>query len=505
MSKEFTISIGRIFLSFIFLFFCISPQGVAEAYESIVRRARWGGQFYPGSPRALRDTVKGFLKKVDQEKLPGTLVALISPHAGYTYSGQVAAHGYRQLEGENFDTVILLGPSHYVPVDGASVYAEGWWETPLGKVKVDSEISKEIIRRHQSFYFDEKAHKNEHSLEVQLPFLQSTLKDFKIVPIVFNNNSEEFCQLLADAIVRSKGKKRILIVASTDMSHYHTYGRACLIDGVAIRDLENFDLDDLRKHITSGKAELCGGAAVFTAILVAKAYGANRIKLLKYANSGDVTGDKRRVVGYGAFAIIRLKEEEMTPKLEKEKGGRKMLDEKQQKVLLDIARKTIEEYIRSRKVPEFNVEDPLLKEKRGVFVTLHRRGLLRGCIGYIMPLEELYKAVSKMAIESSTGDPRFPPVRPEELDEIEIELSVLTVPEKIKSVDEIELGKHGVIVKKGYRQGVFLPQVATETGWSKEEFLNRLCYDKANLAEDAWKDKDTEIYTFSAQVFKEEK
>jgi len=453
----------------------------------------------------LRDTVKGFLEKVDQEKLPGTLIALISPHAGYIYSGQVAAYAYHQLEGEDFDTVILLGPSHYVLVKGASIYADGWWQTPLGKIKVDSELAKEIVNKHQLLYSDEKAHIQEHSLEVQLPFLQTTLKDFQIVPIVFNDNSKEFCQLLADAIVSSKGKKKILIVASTDMSHYHPYGRACLIDGVAIRDLENFDLESLIKHMSGGEVELCGGAAVYTAILAAKACGANRIKLLKYANSGDVTGDKGKVVGYGAFAIMHLKEEGKIPESEKEKGGKKMLNEKQQKVLLGVARKTIEEFIRSRKVPEFNIQDPLLEEKRGVFVTLHRKGMLRGCIGYIMPIEELYKAVSKMAIESSTGDPRFPPVRPEELKEIEIEISVLTVPERIKNIDEIELGKHGVIVKKGYHQGVFLPQVATETGWSKEEFLNRLCYDKANLPEDAWKDKDTEIYTFSAQVFKEEK
>ncbi len=493
----------RTFLFFVFLFFCISSQGVAEGYESKVRRARWSGPFYDDSPKALGGSVEGFLKKVDQEKLSGDLIALISPHAGYVYSGQVAAYAYRQLEGENFDTVILLGPSHRVPVRGASVYAEGWWKTPLGKVKVDSEIAEEIINKHQLFHFDEKAHKDEHSLEVQLPFLQATLKDFKIVPIVVNDSSEEFCQLLADAIVGSKGKKKILIVASTDMSHFHPYGRACLIDGVAIRDLENFNLDSLRRHLMSGKTELCGGAAVFTTILAAKACGADRIKLLKYANSGDVTGEKRKVVGYGAFAIMRLKEEEMTPELEK--GGKKMLNEKQQKVLLGIARKTIEEYVRSRKIPEFNVEDPLLKEKRGVFVTLRKKGMLRGCIGYIMPLEELYKAVSKMAIQSSTGDPRFPPVRPEELAEVEIEISVLTVPERINSVDEIEMGKHGVIVKRGSNQGVFLPQVATETGWSKEEFLNRLCYDKAHLSEDAWKDKDTEIYTFSAQVFEEEK
>ncbi len=495
----------RTFLSLVISLLCISSQCMVEAGEAEVRRARWSESFYDRSPEVLGDTVRGFIGNVDQKKIPGNLIALISPHAGYVYSGRVAAYAYRQLEGENFDTIILLGPSHYMPVKGASIYAEGWWQTPLGKLEVDSEVATEIIRKHQSFHFDKEAHKNEHSLEVQLPFLQLTLKSFKIVPIVLNDSSQEFCQLLADAIVSSKGNKRILIVASTDMSHYHTYGKACLIDGVTIRDLENFDLDSLKKHLTRGEGELCGSAAVLTALLAAKECGANNVKLLKYGNSGDVTGDEERVVGYGAFAITGMKEEKRTPESERVKGGEKMLNKKQQKILLSIARKTIEDYIRSRKTPEFDVDDPALKEKRGVFVTLHKKGMLRGCIGYIMPLEELYKAVSKMAIESSTGDPRFPPVTPQELENIEIEISVLTVPERIKSVDEIELGKHGVIVKKGMHQGVFLPQVATETGWSKEEFLNRLCYDKAHLPEDAWKDNDTEIYTFSAQVFKEEK
>jgi len=484
------------------LFLFIVSFGVAEVSEAPVRRAHWSGQFYPASPTVLKDTVNGFLKNVDQKKLPGRMVALISPHAGYIYSGQVAAYAYRQLEGENFDTIILLGASHQVPVRGASINTEGWWETPLGKIKVDSEFAKEVASRNKLFSFDEKAHDPEHSLEVQIPFLQMALKDFKIVPIIFNESSPEFCQLLASAIVNSKGKRKILIVASTDMSHYHSYGKACLIDGVTIRDLESYDLDGLMNHLASGKIELCGGAAVITTLMAAKALGANSIKLLKYANSGDVTGDKDRVVGYGAFAIMGLEDKEPTP--ESEKGGSKMLNEKQRKILLQIARKTIEQHIQNRKVPEFKVEDPMLKEKRGVFVTLHRKGMLRGCIGYIMPVEELYKAISKMAIESSTGDPRFPPVRPGEMDDIEIEISVLTVPERIKSVDEIELGKHGVIVKRGYHQGVFLPQVATETGWSKEEFLSRLCYDKANLPEDAWKDKETEIYIFSAEVFKEE-
>jgi len=180
-----------------------------------------------------------------------------------------------------------------------------------------------------------------------------------------------------------------------------------------------------------------------------------------------------------------------------------MLTEKEKKTLLMIARRTLEEYLREAKKPTFEVSEPALKEKRGVFVTLHEKGRLRGCIGHLMPVDELYKAVSRMAIESATADPRFPPVSPEELNEIEIEISVLTVPAKIKSIEEIELGRDGVIIKRGMRQGVFLPQVATETGWSKEEFLGHLARDKAGLEAEAWKDQDTGIFTFQAEVFSE--
>jgi AmmeMemoRadiSam system protein A len=180
-----------------------------------------------------------------------------------------------------------------------------------------------------------------------------------------------------------------------------------------------------------------------------------------------------------------------------------MISKTQQQELLKIARKTIESYISSGTVPDFKITDPALKEKRGVFVTLNKGHLLRGCIGYIMPIEPLYLAVSKMAIEAATGDPRFPPVTKDELDKIEIEISVLTAPERAKNPADIILGTHGVIVRKGGCGGVFLPQVATETGWSKEEFLNELCSQKAGLPESAWQDKDTELYTFSAQVFKE--
>jgi len=180
-----------------------------------------------------------------------------------------------------------------------------------------------------------------------------------------------------------------------------------------------------------------------------------------------------------------------------------VLTETEKKTLLKIARRTIEEYVRERKKPVFEVMEPALKEKRGVFVTLRERGKLRGCIGCITPVDKLYRAVSGMAVESAVADPRFPPVKVEELNKIEIEISVLTVPKKIRNIEEIELGRDGVIIKRGMRQGVFLPQVAEETGWSKEEFLSHLARDKAGLEADAWEDKDTGIFTFQAEVFSE--
>ncbi|MCL5408811.1 MAG: AmmeMemoRadiSam system protein A [Candidatus Omnitrophica bacterium] len=180
-----------------------------------------------------------------------------------------------------------------------------------------------------------------------------------------------------------------------------------------------------------------------------------------------------------------------------------MLNEKQKKELLKIARETLEYYLAGKHLPEIKISDPLLKEKRGVFVTLHNKGNLCGCIGMIIPEEQLYKTVRNMAIESATADPRFTPVTEDELKYIDIEISVLTVPQKVDSADEIVLGRDGVIVKKGCCQGVFLPQVATETGWSKEEFLSCLCSRKAGLSYDAWKNPETELYIFQAEVFSE--
>ena len=466
--------------------------------EEHIRIPVVSGQFYPGNKETLQNTVNKHLESVPEQKIEGKLVSLIVPHAGYTFSGQTAAYSFSLLKDKKYDIIVLLGPSHRVAVKGASVYNEGSWKTPLGLVKVNSEVANDIISESELFEFYEQAYLREHSLEVELPFLQTVLSEFQIVPILVNYPEKELCEKLASAIVKAIKGKNALIVASTDMSHVsNDYDKVKKMDKLTCDDIREFDIEGLFKHINTEKGQLCGSAATLTALLASKKLGADSASFLNYTNSYEVTGNKGYVVGYCAFAV--------TKKAISEKKGADMLDKKQQDSLIKIARETIEARLNNRKKPGFNITDPMLKEKRGAFVTLHKHGNLRGCIGYIMPVEELYNAVSKLVIQSATEDPRFPPVTAAELDNIEIEISVLTVPERISDVDEIELGKHGVIVKSGFRQGVFLPQVATETGWTKEEFLSRLCSGKAGLSPDAWKDKKTEIYTFSAQVFEESK
>ncbi|MCG2677010.1 AmmeMemoRadiSam system protein A, partial [bacterium] len=250
----------------------------------------------------------------------------------------------------------------------------------------------------------------------------------------------------------------------------------------------------LKPEEVAKKGDMCGEAAVLTTILLARRLGADKAVILKYLNSGDTAGPKNGVVGYGAVAISKKGEKKMKGVYSKE----------EREELLKIARDSIKSYLTTRKPPRIETENPKLKQKRGAFVTLRRGEALRGCIGFIEPIFPLDHAISECAISAATKDIRFPPVTVEELSKITIEISVLSPTKRIVSVDEIKMGIHGVTVKKGLHNGVFLPQVAEETGWSKEEFLSQLCSGKAGLPPDAWKDKTTELYIFTIEKFEEE-
>ena len=451
------------------------------------------GSFYPAESVLLAGQINKYLNNANPAPVEGDIIAIISPHAGYVYSGPVAAYAYKAVFGRRYDTVVIIGISHHVIFDGVAYLEKDIYRTPLGDVPIDLEFTRKLAKAEKvTLCKNPQAYEEEHSAEVEIPFLQSSLKDFRIVVLLMGRPDYTTCSNLARGLVKTikESGKKVLIVASTDLSHYYKYEDAVAKDQVTLSELLNFDAPRFAGKVSEGECELCGSAPVITTLIAGKDLGADKIEVLKYANSGDTAGDKSRVVGYGSVVIYKKEE--------------RMLNSEQKKELLNIARKTVETYVREKKIPDFKETDQDLLRQEGAFVTLHKNGELRGCIGNIIGIQPLWSTVRDMAVESSSRDPRFEPVSSGELKDIKIEISVLSQPKRVQDINEIKMGTHGVIVKKGLNGGVFLPQVATETGWSRDEFLSNLCAQKAGLPADAWKDKKTELYIFTAQVFGEE-
>jgi len=476
-------------------------KGGKEMGMKEIREPAVAGAFYPDKPEVLSRDVKRYLDNAKKEKIEGEIVALVSPHAGYMYSGQVAAHAYKLIEGRTFDSVVVVAPSHRALFKGASIYDRGAYRTPLGLVPVDVEFSKRMMEKRKEIQFLPEAHAQEHSLEVQIPFLQVVLKSFQLVPIVMEPSwSWETCQSVASAIAEMARGKNVLLIASSDLSHFHSYEKAVELDKIVLNHIEQFNPEGLSRDLKQNRCEACGGGPILSIMLAAKALGANKGKVLKYMNSGDVTGDRSRVVGYGAGVFYRTAGGKEKMKEEKKVGVDLGLSEQDKKSLHQIAKTVIENKVRGKTVPDFKVDSALLKENRGAFVTINKKGQLRGCIGYIEGRGPLHKTIEEMADAAAFRDPRFTPVTERELPDLEIEISVLTPLRKITDVREIEVGKHGIYIRKGWLSGLLLPQVATEYGWDRQTFLEHTCQ-KAGLPSNAWKDKETEIFTFSADIF----
>ncbi|MGC9336552.1 MAG: AmmeMemoRadiSam system protein B [Candidatus Cloacimonadia bacterium] len=469
---------------------------------SATREPAVAGQWYPASGEDLQEMLDGFFisagSRLDKEKQKITPFGILSPHAGYIFSGEVAAYGYSLLKDKHYDTVIILGPSHHYNTGCVSVYNGDSYKTPLGTVAIDKEIVSEILEADEKFKFQEFVHQPEHSIEAQLSFLQYQMKNFKIVPILVATNDLSLLDRLAETIIKiiEEGDKEILLIVSSDMSHYHDYQTAVKMDRHTIDLIEKKDWDRLQEDIFAGRSELCGYFAFYAFTKVLQHFGADQGVLLKYANSGDAIGDTTStgVVGYSSIIF---------PKPQKTQKSE--LSPADKEYLLNLARGSIEYYLENKKLlPLEKPESEILNEKRAVFVTLNKNHNLRGCIGQLIAQMPLYQAVAEMAVAAAFSDPRFNPVKESELKDISIEISVLTPMKRVKSIDEIKMGRDGVYIKKGARSGVFLPQVAEETGWDKQTFLENLCMHKAFLPKDAYLDEDTELYIFQVEKFAED-
>ncbi len=263
-----------------------------------LRRSVIAGTWYPGEPAILKGEINDYLRHVPDEAMEGEIAGVVAPHAGYQYSGQVAAYAYKRLCGRAYDAVILIAPSHRVAFSGVSIYGDGAYETPLGKIPVDERLAQTLIKGSTIIRDYPAAHAQEHSVEIHLPFLQVALGRFAFVPLIMGSQDAETCRELSSVILKASSGRKVLVVGSTDLSHFHSYNEAIDLDSIVIGHIRNFDADGLLDSLSAGKVEACGGGPMAVTMLAAKKMGAKQAHLLKYANSGDVTGDKRSVVGY---------------------------------------------------------------------------------------------------------------------------------------------------------------------------------------------------------------
>ena len=483
----------------VLLFWCIawvSVQGRVQTQN--VRPAAVAGSFYPADAKELAKMVDGFVAKATPPPVPN-LLAIVAPHAGYQFSGAVAGWSYALLKGRHYQRVVVIAPSHYEAFPFASVFDGAAYETPLGRVPVDQAFAKKLAAASPLIKLSGSGHtpdasKPEHSVEVQLPFLQRVLGDFQLVPVVMGDQEYATCRALGLALAKLAGPET-LIVASSDLSHYHTYDEAVRMDHKTLTAIEEWDYLSMSRNFPQRIWEACGGGPIIAAMIASERLGANQAIILKYANSGDVTGDRSRVVGYGAVALARGEARKA------DAGPRLNLSGSDQSELLRLARKSVETAVREHKRYDYSppAAGPLAQE-RGAFVTLTKHGDLRGCIGYVAPSEPLAVTVRDVAGWAAVEDRRFNPVSVDELPALEYEISVLSPMRRVLDIKQIRPGRDGLVMKQGEAEGLLLPQVATDQHWDRLTFLKQTCR-KAGLAADCWQDAETDIFSFTALVF----
>ncbi len=493
----------------------ISPaEEPASKVQEKVRNPALAGKFSPGHAGVLGPLVDDSLKQASPVLVPGSIKAIMAPHAGYIYCGKTLGAAYKQIEGDRFvyDTVVLLGPSHGFATKAAAVSSADAWDTPLGRVPVDTTLTRELVSGQERIEFHDRAHMQEHCLEVQLPYLirASRGRPFKIVPLLSNSRDPQDQEILAKSLARVARSPRTLIVLSSDLSHYPEARVAEKVDTAILAAVKSLNAETLTQEnnriLKEGhpglSVTMCGLEPSCVLIRAAKDLGITHATQVSYTHSGMVSGEDDRVVGYGALVFSRV-----TGPTAKEKTTIELvLSEKSRTELIELVRSTAKDAVEGKAMkcePSNNQE---LQVKAGCFVTLKNKGRLRGCIGTFSSDDPLWQTVREMAGAAATGDPRFRdcPITSAELAELEVEISVLSPLKRVSDpLTDIELGTHGIVIEGGGGRGTFLPQVATETGWTLTEFLGHCARDKAGLGWDGWKHPAAKVYTYTATIVHE--
>lgn len=464
---------------------------LTQAAGQGLRPAVFAGQFYTADPTRLAEEIDSYLAAAAPAAPPsGKIIGLIVPHAGYIYSGRTAAAAYALVRGRAIDTVVIIGPSHHEDFEGCSIWPDGGFETPLGVARVDAALSSEIAKA-SGFRFRLGAFAEEHSVEVQVPFVQRALPGAAIVPIVMGRQTASTIRTLAAALGKTCLSKNVLVIASTDLSHFLPKTEALATDAATAALIRAVDTEAIIRKIEAGENFMCGGGPVAAVLLLAGKAGQPRAEVLARTDSSGFGGP---IVGYLAAVVL-------SGKPGPGEGSEYSLTQEEKSGLLRLARASVTEFIERRTVIEDATGKAKFLEPRGVFVTLTKNGDLRGCIGFIEPVAPLGQAVIRAAIYAATEDPRFPPVRPAELKGLKFEISVLTPVREISDPGEVTVGRHGLIVARDGLKGILLPQVPVENKWDRQTFLEQGSL-KAGLPRDAWR-LGAKLYVFEAIVFHE--
>jgi len=420
----------------------------------MIRQPAVAGQFYPKEAEDLKALIETLVdKNADKKDAIGALI----PHAGYTYSGSVAGAVISQIKFK--DTFVIIGPNHTGLGFPFSIMTEGKWVTPLGEVTVDTYLAEQILSSSQNLQADATAHQREHSIEVQLPLLQYIKPNFNIVPIAITHGNIEVYKEIGNAIAMAikTTQREAVILASGDMTHYEPRDSAEKKDKQAIEAIINLNEDELTRRFKEQNISMCAYSPAVCLITAAKKLGGRAAELVEYRTSGDATGDYGSVVGYAGILITKAE----TPPLVK------------------LAKEAVEKYVREGEHIKPEELTPEMKEKSGVFVCIKKGPQLRGCIGTFEPdKENVAQETITSAINAATGDPRFRPVAPEELGELSYMVDVLTKPESIKSIKQLDPKKYGLIVEAGFGRGLLLPDLP---GVATPEEQVAICQQKAGI------------------------
>jgi hypothetical protein len=533
--------------------FCLAACALVALGATCARRPAGGA---PGDPPLAPDAgppvaEAGAAVVPPPAAAAGRLFGLIVPHAGYTYSGAVAGYGWKLLAGhgappaaaeagepasvfpaqvaggfypddpaelraaveryladatppvapvvEPVGTVVVLAPSHHYPLVGAAVLADDAYETPLGRLRVDAALRTRLVElAGLDLVVDSSFFRREHALEVQLPFVHVALPEARVLPLIVGDTANGVHERLGAALAALRAERAdVVIVTSSDLSHFFTYDEAATYDEENLTALEALDLATYERT-GQGQSGMCGYdpvRVILSALQIAAGPGA-RVTRLRYANSGDVTGDRDRVVGYGALALLAA---EAAPA---PAGEATMFSREERQALIDIAKAAVRAAVREEPYEPAEPASERLRAPGAAFVTLKQHGELRGCIGHVIATEPLYRCVAEVAQAAATQDYRFEPVAPGELDRITFEISVLTPPQLVTDPTTVQVGRDGLIVSRGRNRGLLLPQVPEEQGWDRNQFLDGTCR-KAGLPAGCWRDSETRLERFQAIVWGE--